>query len=90
MIPQFLSRLERQMFVLIERQRDQIASLVAHLNSLSPLAILGRGYSILASVRDGSILRRASDVRVGDDVVARMSEGKLRCTVKQVLPDPSV
>jgi exodeoxyribonuclease VII large subunit len=90
MMPQFVKRLERQMAVLNERRRRQIETTVAQLHNLSPLAILGRGYSILSRVRDGAILRRSQDVRVGEEIIARLSQGELNCTVKRVLPDPSV
>jgi exodeoxyribonuclease VII large subunit len=90
MVPQFMKRLERQMAVLIEHRRRQIESTVAQLNNLSPLAILGRGYSILSRAQDGAILRRAKDVQAGEEIVARLSQGELNCTVKRVVPDPSV
>lgn len=90
MMPQFVKRLERQMAVLSERRRRQIETTVTQLHNLSPLAILGRGYSILSRVRDGAILRRSQDVRVGEEIIARLSQGELNCTVKRVLPDPSV
>jgi exodeoxyribonuclease VII large subunit len=90
MMPQFIKRLQRQMAVLGEGRRRQIETMVAQLHNLSPLAILGRGYSILSNAQDGSILRRARDAQVGKDVVARLSEGRLNCTVKRILPDPSV
>lgn len=87
MVPQMLKRLERQMSVLLDRRFQHIESTVARLNGLSPLAILGRGYSILSRVRDGKILRRTQDVGTGEEIVARLSEGKLRCSVKEVLSD---
>jgi exodeoxyribonuclease VII large subunit len=90
MMPQFVKRLERQMAVLNERRRSQIETMITQLHNLSPLAILGRGYSILSKVRDGAILRRSQDVHVGEEIIARLSQGKLNCTVKRVLPDPSV
>ncbi|HXH85451.1 MAG TPA: exodeoxyribonuclease VII large subunit [Nitrospira sp.] len=90
MMPQFMKRLQRQMAVLGEGRRRQIETLVAQLHNLSPLAILGRGYSILSNAQDGSILRRSRDVQVGEEIMARLSEGQLKCTVKRVLPDPSV
>jgi exodeoxyribonuclease VII large subunit len=90
MMPQFVKRLERQMAVLSERRRRQIETTITQLHNLSPLAILGRGYSILSKVRDGAILRRSQDVRVGEEIIARLSQGELNCTVKRVLPDPSV
>lgn len=89
-IPQFITRLERQMSLSLDRRRRLIGSTVARLNALSPLAILGRGYCLLFTARDGVILRRAQDVQVGDQVVAHLSEGELRCTVDSILPDASV
>jgi exodeoxyribonuclease VII large subunit len=90
MIPQLMKRLERQIIVMSERRRRQIAAAASQLTQLSPLAILGRGYSILTKVRDGGILRRADDAQPGEEIVARLSQGQLGCTVKRVLPDPSV
>jgi exodeoxyribonuclease VII large subunit len=90
MIPQFMKRLERQMAVLMEHRRRQVGAVVAQLNNLSPLAILGRGYSILSRAHDGVILRRAQDVEAGEEIVARLSQGQLNCTVKRVVPDPLV
>jgi exodeoxyribonuclease VII large subunit len=90
MIPQLMKRLERQIVVLSERRRRQIEATASQLTQLSPLAILGRGYSILTKVRDGTIVRRAEDTHAGEEIVARLSEGQLGCTVKHVLPDPSV
>jgi len=89
-IPQLMKRLEQQIIVLSERRRRQIEATAAQLTQLSPMAILGRGYSILTRVRDGKILRRAEEAQAGEEIVARLSQGQLGCTVKRVLPDPSV
>jgi exodeoxyribonuclease VII large subunit len=90
MIPQLMKRLEQQIVVLSDRRRRQIEATASQLTQLSPLAILGRGYSILTKVSDGAILRRAEDTHAGEEIVARLSQGQLGCTVKHVLPDPSV
>jgi exodeoxyribonuclease VII large subunit len=90
MVPQLMKRLERQIVVLSEGRRRQIEAIASQLTQLSPLSILGRGYSILTKVRDGTILRRAEDAQAGEEIIARLSQGKLGCTVKHVLPDPSV
>lgn len=89
-IPQLMKRLERQIVVLSERRRRQVEATASQLTQLSPLAILGRGYSILTKIRDGTIVRRAEDTHPGEEIVARLSQGQLGCTVKHVLPDPSV
>lgn len=65
-----------------------MAALAAQLGQLSPLAILGRGYSILTRMRDGAILRNAGDVQPDEEILARLSQGQLHCSVKRVLPDP--
>ena len=83
-------RLERQILVLAEGRRRRIAAIGAQLAQLSPLAILGRGYSILSRARDGVILRKAGDAEIDEELIARLSQGQLRCTVKRVLPDPLV
>ncbi|MDR3541865.1 MAG: exodeoxyribonuclease VII large subunit [Desulfosporosinus sp.] len=54
--------------------------LTAKLDLLSPLAILGRGYS-LAYDAEGTLLRSASQVRLDEQVQLRLGEGSLRCQV---------
>jgi exodeoxyribonuclease VII large subunit len=88
MITFLAQRLERQMMVLGESRKRRIAAFAAQLTQLSPLAILGRGYSILTHARDGAILRKAVDAQLEEEIIARLSQGQLRCTVKRVLPDP--
>jgi exodeoxyribonuclease VII large subunit len=85
-----MQRLERQIFVLADGRRRRMAALAAQLTQLSPLAILARGYSILSRVRDGAIVRKATDAQLEEEVIARLSQGQLHCTVKRVLPDPLV
>jgi hypothetical protein len=40
--------------------------------------------------RDGTILRSALDAEVDEEIVARLAQGELDCTVKRVVPDPLV
>ena len=53
----------------------------AHINSLSPLGVLGRGYSI-AFKENGAVVREVNDVNVGQTVLVRLREGSLSCEVK--------
>lgn len=89
-VPQFSKRLEGQMGVMLAQHRYRIHAKVAQLNTLSPLAILGRGYSILQTVPAGQILHRANDVGVGQELEAQLASGRLSCTVTQVFDDSSV
>lgn len=89
-VPQFSKRLEGQMRVMFAQHRHRIHATLAQLNTLSPSAILGRGYSILQTVPAGQILHRANDVRVGQELEAQLASGRLSCTVTQVFDDSSV
>jgi exodeoxyribonuclease VII large subunit len=88
MIRFLAQRLERQILVLGETRKRRMAAMAAQLAQLSPLAILGRGYSILMHARNGEIVRKAADAQLDEEIIARLSQGQLRCTVKRVLPDP--
>ena len=89
-VPQFSKRLEGQMGVMLAQHRHRIHATLAQLNTLSPLAILGRGYSILQTIPAGQILHRANDVGVGQELEAQLASGRLSCTVTQVFDDSSV
>ncbi len=89
-VPQFSKRLEGQMRIIVAQHRHRIHAMLAQLNTLSPLAILERGYSILQTVPAGQILRRAADVEVGQELEAQLASGQLSCTVTRVFDDPSV
>jgi len=65
------------------RRLDRVAVLAGKLTSLSPLAILARGYSICFALPGRRILTRAADVPPGADVAVRLQEGELRCVVKE-------
>jgi exodeoxyribonuclease VII large subunit len=60
------------------------ASAQRALTSLSPLAVLGRGYSLVFA-RDGHLLRNAAAVSLGDDLRIRMSDGTVTATVTDKL-----
>jgi exodeoxyribonuclease VII large subunit len=75
---------------MLAQHRHRIYATLAQLNTLSPLAILGRGYSILQTVPAGQILHRANDVAVGQELEAQLASGRLNCTVTRVFNDSSV
>lgn len=51
------------------------------LNSLSPLAILQRGYSITTRLADGTVVKEIAAVKAGDSVDIRVSDGNIECLV---------
>ena len=63
------------------RQHQRLDGISGKLDSLSPLNVLGRGYSITHSAKDGRVLRDASEVASKDKVVTRLMRGEFRSTV---------
>ena len=86
LIPQLCKRLEQEARRGLIGRRQSVALQMAALDALSPLAILQRGFSIVQTVSDGRVLRRASDVAVGESVQVRLAEGQLVCEVDKVMP----
>ncbi|MCW5799071.1 MAG: exodeoxyribonuclease VII large subunit [Nitrospira sp.] len=87
-IPQLCKRLEQEARRGLISRRQSVAMQVAALDALSPLAILQRGFSIVHTISDGKVLRRASDVAVGEAVQVTLAEGQLVCQVEKVGPSP--
>jgi exodeoxyribonuclease VII large subunit len=63
------------------RAEARLRTSAARLDSLSPLAVLGRGYAVVWDETRTNIIRRAADVTRGDAVRVTLSEGELRCEV---------
>jgi len=66
--------------VAIQRKAHELGNLAARLDSLSPLAVLNRGYSITQN-KDGSIIRDIAQVVKGDKLKIKLANGKLDAEV---------
>lgn len=66
---------------LARRQTDAAA---ARLDSLSPLAVLGRGYSLTRRVSDGRVVRDAGDLSVGEHLTTRFAHGRAISRVEEI------
>jgi exodeoxyribonuclease VII large subunit len=63
--------------------RGDLRTAAARLDSLSPLAILARGYSVCRRLPDLSILTRAASVAEGERVEVLLHQGGLICRVEE-------
>lgn len=75
--------LSRGMRHLIEMKKEALRGIIGKLESLSPLAILERGYSITRKLPHLEILRHASQVRAGDQVEVKLYQGTLLCGIEE-------
>jgi exodeoxyribonuclease VII large subunit len=68
-------RLSRAMTQMIQRRRARLDALHGRLTALAPTEVLKRGYSITTLKKSGAIIRTATQVKEGDRIVTRLSDG---------------
>ena len=66
------------------RYREQVEAIGARLESLSPLAVLGRGYTVTSRLDDEVLIRDSRQLQVGELIQTRFAEGKTISRVEQV------
>jgi exodeoxyribonuclease VII large subunit len=74
------TRLQSNMTGFLTDKNGILKILAAKLDLLSPLAILGRGYSITYDAQ-GKLLRSVRDVQIEEKINVRLAEGSLNCQV---------
>ncbi len=68
---------------LLNQNREQFVRLTAKLDAMSPLKVLGRGYSVTLK-ENGQLVKSVKAVKCGDSLTVRMSDGKLTAQVQEV------
>ncbi|HVN92427.1 MAG TPA: exodeoxyribonuclease VII large subunit [Terracidiphilus sp.] len=81
----FRARLDRSIERLLEASASHLGSLDARLHSLSPLAVLDRGYALVLST-DGALVRSTAQIGVGDHLTTRLADGSLSSRVETISP----
>ena len=76
------TKLQGEMARALARPQHRLGALVGRLDSLSPLAVLGRGYS-LTRTPVGEIVRDAAQVAAGGTVEVLLARGQLECRVER-------
>ena len=83
---QRLDMLEREMVQsyqhILARKKQRLGSASAALDAMSPLKVLGRGYS-MTTLEDGTLVTSAGQVDVGTEVNVTLQQGSLSCTVTE-------
>ncbi|MEJ2746193.1 MAG: exodeoxyribonuclease VII large subunit [bacterium] len=78
------SRFRRSFLHMVELARNRLGAVAGKLESLSPLAVLSRGYSVIVRERDGAVVNAAKQVACGDIVRARLHKGGFTAEVREV------
>lgn len=74
----FVRRFAAAAQVQTSRAEGRLSAAAGKLDALSPLKVLSRGYSIV--YRDGEVQHSAQDIRPGDKLSLRLSDGRVECT----------
>ena len=64
-------------------RRERLRELSAALDAMSPLKVLGRGYSI-AQREDGKVLSSVQDIAPGSTFKLQLSDGALGCRAEKL------
>ncbi|MCR8995100.1 exodeoxyribonuclease VII large subunit [Brevibacillus laterosporus] len=76
------SQLTQYMKQKTERSRQAWLSLVQHLDALSPLRVMQRGFSL--SYKDDTLIKSVEGIEVGDQLMIRYQDGKIMTTVTDI------
>jgi exodeoxyribonuclease VII large subunit len=77
-------RLRSVINTLLQTRQRQLAVACKSLDTISPLATLGRGYAIVTRQTDSHVVHKAASVKPGEQVTARLAEGQLLCIVDKI------
>lgn len=84
-IQQLEYRLADNIRARLSTTRERFGNAVTHLEAVSPLSTLARGYSVTTAT-DGKVLKQAKQVKTGDVLTTRLSDGWVESEVKAVKP----
>jgi exodeoxyribonuclease VII large subunit len=67
--------------------RQRLDGYAAQLETLSPLNVLGRGYSLTRTETEQAVVRRSDQVRPGERLVTLVQHGRIVSRVEEVSPE---
>ncbi|HBI9887585.1 TPA: exodeoxyribonuclease VII large subunit [Escherichia coli] len=82
-IQQLEYRLAETLRAQLSATRERFGNAVTHLEAVSPLSTLARGYSV-TSAADGAVLKQVKQVKVGETLTTRLGDGVVISEVSAV------
>jgi exodeoxyribonuclease VII large subunit len=78
-----VTRLDRSLERTLHATGARLSAIAARLHSLSPLAVLERGYALVMGA-DGAVIRGTAQLSAGDTVTTRLSDGEFTSRVETI------
>jgi exodeoxyribonuclease VII large subunit len=72
---------------LFHDRQSRLATMAGKIESLSPLAVLARGYTITHDASTGRVVRKSAELRIGQSIVTRFAMGEATSTVDAIHND---
>lgn len=76
-----LRRLHGAMQTRLTEKRTRFAAELRHLDALSPLKVMARGYSLVYDEQEEKLIKSLKQVQPGDRLTVKLSDGRLDCQV---------
>ena len=84
-VQQLEYRLAENIRARLSEQRERFGNAVTHLEAVSPLATLVRGYSV-STAQNGEVLKKVKQVKAGDLLTTRLEDGWITSEVHNITP----
>ena len=84
-IESYIKQLENIIKVKEQKEKSRYIELISKLDTLSPLKTLIRGYGIIQ--KDGNVVKSVKQLKVGDKIDIRLSEGKAESVIETISSD---
>ncbi len=81
-VDELAERLARALQRQLEQARGRVNQAAAKLETLSPVAVLARGYSVTLRAEDGQVLRSFDQVAPGDRLLTQLARGTVTSRVE--------
>ena len=83
-IEEFFRKIEMSIEKVFQLKNVELKNLILRLESVSPISILARGYSLTYRKEDDSLIRSVQQVENQESVQIKFSDGELDCTVQKI------
>ncbi len=76
-----IGRMRHAVSATVSRADGRLTLAARMLDTVSPLATLGRGFAVVTRAADGALITDVASVQTGDEIEARLARGRLRARI---------